>query len=249
MLARLQRALLFPAHDRVPQPHAGDDVPGLERWWLPTEEGAVEAFWLPALTGEGRRPAIFFAHGNGELIDDWPLPMQAFRERGFHVLLAEYRGYGRSAGRASEATVRGDFVRLYDRMRAHPTVDPAACVLMGRSLGGGAVCQVFAERDACVLVLMSTFTSVTELAGRLFRLPARFVADRFDSVEVLRRKPARALHVHGRHDELIPFENAEALARITGGPLVADDGGHNDTPLDWPAFVQRVVEYVDASRC
>ena len=249
MFAKLQRALLFPAGDRIPACRAGDDVSGLTRWWLRTDEGPVEAWWLPALSGEGPRPAIFFAHGNGELIDDWPLPMRAFRERGCHVLLAEYRGYGRSAGSASEETVREDFVRLYDRMRALPEVDAEACVLMGRSLGGGAVCQVFAERDAHALVLMSTFTSVTALAAHLFHLPARFVVDRFDSASVLRQKPARALHVHGRRDELIPFAHGQALAEITGGALLADDGGHNDCPLDWARFVDRVLEYVGDTRC
>ena len=249
MFAKLQRALLFPARDRVPACRAGDDVPGLERWWLRTDEGPVEAWWLPARAGDGPRPAIFFAHGNGELIDDWPLPMQAFRDRGFHILLAEYRGYGRSEGNSTEEIVREDFVRLYDRMRALPEVDASACVLMGRSLGGGAVCQVFRERDARALVLMSTFTSVTDLAGHLFRLPARFVVDRFDSAAVLRRKRARAVHVHGRRDELVPFAHAEALAAITGGPLFADDGGHNDCPLDWARFVNRIVEYVGAGEC
>ncbi|MBK8589608.1 MAG: hypothetical protein IPN77_10790 [Sandaracinaceae bacterium] len=64
--------------------------------------------------------------------------MQSFRERGFHVLLAEYRGYGRSEGQASETKVRQDFVRLYDRMQARPDVDPSACVLMGRFARGAA---------------------------------------------------------------------------------------------------------------
>jgi fermentation-respiration switch protein FrsA (DUF1100 family) len=241
---RLQRALLFPAQDRIPACRAGNDVPGLERWTLVTDEGPIEAWWLPALSGSGSRPAIFFAHGNGELIDDWPHPMQSFRERGFHVLLAEYRGYGRSEGQASQAKVQQDFVRLYDRMQARPDVDAGACVLMGRSLGGGAVCQVYRERDAFALVLMSTFTSVVDLASHLYRLPARFVVDPFDSAAVLRSKPGRVLHLHGRRDELVPFAHAEALAAITGGPLLAEEGGHNDCPLDWRRFVDSVVEYV-----
>ncbi len=254
MLKALQRALLFPAHDRIPLCRAGADVPGLERWTLGTEEGPVEAWWLPALTRTertqhkgGPQPAIFFAHGNGELIDDWPRPMQAFRERGMHVLLAEYRGYGRSEGHADEAKVRSDFVRLFDRMCALPEVDAEACVLMGRSLGGGAVCQVLSERDAAALVLMSTFTSVTALAGHLYRLPARFVSERFESDKILARKAIPTLHVHGRRDELVPFAHAERLAAITGGRLLVEEGGHNDCPMDWAGFVQAVMEYLEES--
>lgn len=247
MFKKLQRALLFPAQDRIPACRAGSDVPGLVRWTMATDEGPIEAWWLPALSGSGPRPAIFFAHGNGELIDDWPHPMRAFRERGFHVLLAEYRGYGRSEGQASEEKVRQDFVRLYDRMQALPEVDASRCVLMGRSLGGGAVCQVYRERDAHSVVLMSTFSSVVALAHHLYKLPARFVTDPFDSAAVLRGKPAHALHLHGRRDELVPFAQAEELAAITGGPLLAEDGGHNDCPLDWQGFVDRVVEFVGSA--
>jgi len=47
------------------------------------------------------------------------------------------------------------------------------------------------------------------------------------------------------HDELAdPTDASEALAAITGGPLLAEEGGHNDCPLDWQMFVDRVVEFV-----
>ncbi|MBK8589607.1 MAG: alpha/beta hydrolase [Sandaracinaceae bacterium] len=91
---------------------------------------------------------------------------------------------------------------------------------------------------------MSTFTSVVDLGQPPLPAPARFVVDLFDSAAVLRSKPGRVLHLHGRRDELVPFAHAEALAAITGGPLLAEEGGHNDCPLDWRLFVERAVEFV-----
>ena len=85
---------------------------------------------------------------------------------------------------------------------------------------------------------------VVALANHLYKLPARLVSDPFDSAAVLREKPAHALHLHGRRDELVPFSQAEALAAITGGPLLAEEGGHNDCPLDWQRFVEQVMEFV-----
>ena len=243
MLKRLQQALLFAGSTRVPACRPWRDIPGLERWWAQTEEGPLESWWLPALAGEGARPAIFFAHGNGELIDDWPVSMAAFRARGFHVVLAEYRGYGRSEGHGSEAKVRADFVRLWDRVMARDDVDAEYSVAMGRSLGGAAVAQLIRERMPRALVLMSTFTNTAAMARHLYRAPSFFISERFDTAAILRQHAPPTLHLHGTLDELVPFAHAEELAAITGGRLLRESSGHSDCPLDWTAFVDACVAF------
>ena len=43
--------------------------PGVERIWLQSPEGRVEA-WFLAVAGSGVAPAVIFAHGNAETIDE-----------------------------------------------------------------------------------------------------------------------------------------------------------------------------------
>ena len=51
---------------------------------------------------------MIFAHGNGEWIDHWPHLLWPYRQLGVSVILPEYRGYGRSAGKPSERALVSD---------------------------------------------------------------------------------------------------------------------------------------------
>ena len=104
MLRWLQRSLLFPRSMAVATNEAVlADAPGAERWWHTMEDGEVEAWFLPGVGVDPDHPgpAVVCAHGNGEVIDQWVLPLRRYREWGLSVLLLEYRGYGRSAGTPS----------------------------------------------------------------------------------------------------------------------------------------------------
>jgi len=101
-----QRWLIYPRWLREPRPAAGEGVEGLERWSraLP-EGGAVEAWFLPGRGASAERPGplVVVAHGNAELVEDWPRMLAPYCELGVSVLLPEYRGYGRSAGYPTQA--------------------------------------------------------------------------------------------------------------------------------------------------
>lgn len=239
VVVALQRRIVFPRHLVRPAPAAGQGLVGLQRLWLQGDAGAVEAWLLP---GEGVSPAhpgpaVIFAHGNAELIDDWPQRLEPYRQRGITVLLPEYRGYGRSAGRPSEAAIAADFRGFYDRLAARPEVDARRIVLHGRSLGGGVVCALAAQRPAAALILMSTFTSVRTMA-RAFGLPGFAVLDPFDNLAVVRRFPGPTLLVHGRRDRVIPVRHGQELQRAArhGRLVLYPDADHNDCPPDWATF-------------
>lgn len=232
-----QRKIVFPGI-QVPAPSSvADDFPGLERIWLNTSCGRVEAWFLPPLSQEaGPAPAVIFAHGNAELIDFWPEQMEGLRRPGVGVLLVEYPGYGRSEGMPSQQTVTEAFVAAYDTLAARKDVDASRIVLFGRSLGGGAVCALAGKRPAAALILLSTFTSLRALSWK-FLVPGLLVRDPFDNLAVVRTFAGPVLVAHGTRDGLIPYEHGVALSRAAQrGRLLTYDCGHNSCPPDWEAF-------------
>lgn len=250
MVLGLQRWMLFPRFACVALPNAGDGVDDLHRMWLHTDEGDVEAWFLPAPGASAERPApaVVFAHGNAELIEYWPEQLEPYRRMGVSLFLPEYRGYGRSAGTPSERTITDDFVRFYDRLVERPEVDVSRIVFHGRSLGGGVVCQLAAHRRPAALILQSTFTSVADVARR-WLVPRRFVLDPFDSLKVVRTLGVPTLLVHGRRDTLIPLSHAQALHRAApGSRLVVYDADHNDCPPDWNPFWEEVRAFLADAR-
>ncbi len=226
-----QRSVLFPARP-APARDVAESIPGLVRLDVGRDE-KVEALFFPAAQSGGPAPVLVFAHGNGELIDDWVYDFQTPRRFGMAVLLVEYPGYGRSQGEPSETSIRDSFVRAYDALIRMPNVDPARIVGYGRSLGGGAICQLARERDLAALILESTFTSVRPLA-RQFGIPKFWVRDPFDNLPVVRSFDGPILLIHGAHDTLIPVENAEALHEAAKqSTLQILPCGHNDCPRSW----------------
>lgn len=234
VLSFLQRSILFPRHVVQVPADGGRDVPGLDRWWLDTPEGRVEAWYL---VGEGRTaespgPAVIFAHGNGEAIDFWPAALSRYRAMGVSVLLPEYRGYGRSAGEPSQEAITADYVAFYDRLVKRPEVDAKKIVFHGRSLGGGVVGALAAERPCAAMVLESTFLSIRSFAQQ-FLLPGFLVADPFDTESVVRTLDVPILIFHGTRDNVVPYHHGETLSRVAkNAQLVTFDCGHNDVPAD-----------------
>jgi fermentation-respiration switch protein FrsA (DUF1100 family) len=229
-------------------------TPGLERWWHRSDQGPVEAFFVPGdgVSAEHPGPAVIYAHGNAEVIDPLPAWLVPYRRLGVSLLLPEYRGYGRSAGTPSQHAIRDDLIAFHDLLAARPEVDRARIIFHGVSLGGGVVAQLAAHRAPRALILQSTFTSVADIAWQRFRAPRFLLGNPFDTLAALRAVRAPALIFHGRTDEVIPFAHGEALHRaLPDSAFVACTAGHNDLPpatLDYWGEIERFLRRIEVLR-
>jgi len=234
----LQRQMIYPRY-LMGGPGADAPLPeGVERLWVETPGGRVEAWYMPADKAVGPAAAVIFAHGNAERIDDLPAEFRPLTALGLGVLLVEYPGYGRSPGAPSQASITAAMTAAYDVLVSRPEVDPSRIVIYGRSLGGGAACALAARRPSAAMILASTFTSVRSFARR-YGVPAFLVRDPFDNLAVVAAYPQPLLVVHGRRDEVIAYRHGEALYRAApSGRLLTYDCGHNDCPPDRRQFVR-----------
>jgi len=237
----VQPKLLYP-HPPPPDRDFAVGVPGLEKIWLGPEQ-STEAWLLLPPGANGPVPALIFGHGNGELIDYWTGEFVSVPSWGVAVMLVEYPGYGRSAGKPSEESITETFVAAYDHLATRSEIVHDSIVGYGRSLGGGAVCQLAARRELSGLILESSFTSVADVA-RGIGVPRWLIRDVFDNREVLSSYDGRVLLIHGKRDQVIPHHHAEALhATARDSRLVTKDCGHNDCGRPWNevrAFMQEL---------
>ena len=237
----LQRQMMFPRY--LIDSGVGAAPRGVVSEWIETSSGPVETWFLPPAGGTPA-PAMIVAHGNGELIDPLPAEFAPVQQMGFGVLLVEYPGYGRSAGSPSQRKIAGVFQRAYDLLAARPEIDADRIVFFGRSLGGGAVCDLTRHRKARALILVSTFTSARSFARR-YLAPGFLVRDPFDNAAALKQYEGPVLVVHGRHDEVVAFRHAEALVRAsTGARLMPLACGHNDCPPDPDRFWRETAAFL-----
>jgi pimeloyl-ACP methyl ester carboxylesterase len=244
-LFAFQRHVLFPRSQIPAVSSPKPDLP-LERIWLTTSFGKVEAWLLPPMRAatDGPAPALVFAHGNAELIDFWVDEFSRLTSLGLAVLLVEYPGYGRSEGHPCQDTIAESFMSAYDHLIERTDVDSSRIILMGRSLGGGAVCTLAANRPCAALILMSTFTSVRALAKRFF-IPGALVLDPFDNLAVVKSYEGPILVIHGNQDDLIPFHHGQKLSQAArSGRLLIYECRHNDCPPDWNQFRRDLASFL-----
>ncbi len=206
---------------------------GSREVWMKASDGTrLHALWWPQPAGA---PVILFFHGNAQNNYAWALVRQDLESLGCRMLLPDYRGYGKSEGRPSEAGLYRDGQAALDWLAAEGVAE-SEIILFGKSLGGGVACDLVPERAFAGLVLESTFTSLASVSNRLFPFaPAdAILPEKYPSAEKLVRKTCPLLVVHGTLDALIPVAEGKALHQLAPEPkelFLVEGAGHNDVSL------------------
>lgn len=228
-------------------------VDGLERRLVAHDDGVRTEAFLLRTTAPASRGTVVFFHGNGELIDHALEDARRWNALGFHALLPEYRGYGRTPGSPSERRIVADAIAVI--ADARDAIGGGPLVLHGRSLGTGVAAQV-AKRLAdavthdrrapkpSLLVFESPFTSIASFAGQ-YGVPSFIVRDPYATDRVLEALDTPLLILHARSDTVVPLSHGRALAALAkNATLVELDGDHNSgislTREYWDAVMQAV---------
>jgi len=145
--------------------------------------------------------------------------VEALRALGLHVLAIDYRGFGLSAGTASEASIDADAEAAWQELMRRG-VAPDRVIIWGHSLGSGPAVQLASGHAAAALVLFGAFTSVPDAAADTYPyLPVRaLVGVRFDSRTRIGTVRTPVVIAHSLGDRLIPYHHALALYAAANQP-------------------------------
>lgn len=212
-----------------------------ERLRFETSQGRQTAFYIPprvASAGLPERVWLCFA-GNGSLALDWLRETDLWNDR-FAYLLVDYPGYGDCEGSPTPARIResGKAAVAALAQRLHtplPELHPRLAVL-GHSLGAAAALMAADDLDIRRGVLMSPFTTMTEMGRLVLGWPlCHLNQHRFDNRltlgRVAARPGARLVIFHGAEDEVIPVSMGRELAAAHPKVVTFREvsrGRHND---------------------
>lgn len=222
-------ASLVPASDRV-------------EGFVALADGS-EVHWVFARRA-GATATILYSHGNGPHLGRFWDRVERLWEMGFHVLVYDYPGFGRSTGTPSEPGLYAAIDALWEEVV--PTlveIDPARTVLLGHSLGAGPTFHLAARtarlgRRPAGVIAESAWCSIEAQVqdGAFLDLPRELLSHlEIDNCarigELGRDLPVTLLH--GTGDRVTPPRQALLLEAAASGPveLVWIDGaGHADLP-------------------
>lgn len=250
-------------------------APRERRVVLATSDGHT----LPAvfLAGRPGQPAIILCHGLGDQAASQCDLAYAFHVEGYQTLRFDFRAHGGATG-ALTTICHGelrDIAAAVEWLRIQPEASGAPLFLFGVSLGAGIALRAVELPELAPIagvVALAPPADFPEIARRRFggtHLLARVLAwhtlaaTRFLAGVDLRASGA-GRQESGRHppllifasvaDEVIPFEQAEAIARAAGtsATFVRIDGAtHVMLPgavLDTPEHMSRILAFLAAHR-
>ena len=198
-------------------------TPDLLRLATAGGERIAALYWL----NSSSTYTMLFSHGNAEDLGSVRPLLPALGDLGFSVLAYDYRGYGLSEGRPSEANVYADIEAAYEYLTRELRVPPARIILYGRSLGAGAAVDLAARKVVGGLVLESPFLTAFRVMTRVPLFPF----DKFRNVDKIGRVRCPVLIMHGEADEIVPLWHSRQLFERAPGPktFIAIPGAqHND---------------------
>jgi hypothetical protein len=222
------RLLYFPIRelDATPSDHGLDS----DELHLRAADGVrLHGWWIKS----GGRLAVLLFHGNAGNISHRLDRARLFSERlGVDMFLVDYRGYGRSEGKPSEAGLYRDGLAIFDAARERGFA-PERIVLMGESLGCAVALEVALARPCAGVVLETPFLSVPALARKHYPfVPALLVRSKFDAGSRIGRVAVPKLFLVAERDEIAPPSQGRRLFELASPPrelFMIPGAGHNDT--------------------
>ena len=178
------------------------------------------------------RFTVLFCHGNGGNIMHALDAVGLFHEIGLSCLVFDYRGYGNSEGRPSEAGTYLDVRAAFDWLTQVKRIPAERIILCGRSLGGAVAAHLAGETRPAALAVEGAFTSYPDIGAWFYPyMPVRqFARFRYDTLAHIKRARCPVMVVHSKDDELVPPDFGRRLFEAAGEPkeFVEIAGSHND---------------------
>ncbi|GHH70430.1 alpha/beta hydrolase [Promicromonospora soli] len=245
-----QDALVYHPDRSSPGP-AASTVDGGVDVTLVTADGLDLAAWFvpPSAEVRDREVAVLVAAGNGGNRLGRAELAELLAERGFAILLLDYRGYGGNPGRPTEVGLALD-AQAAQRALAERGYPPERTIYFGESLGAGVVATLQAEVPPAGLLLRSPFTSFADVGAHHYPfLPVEaLLRDRYTVLDHVAATQVPVTVVHGDRDDIVPPAQSEAVARAAPRlveHLVLPGAGHNDALMFGPRIADAVVRLAD----
>jgi uncharacterized protein len=240
----MQRTLVYSPSKITPSRKAFQ-AEDMQRVRLITIDNLSLNAWYKAAS-KSTHPTLIIFHGNaGHIGTRMPLARQLI-QKGFGVLLFDYRGYGGNPGHPSETGLYQD-ARAGMVFLKQQSIPIKQIVLYGESIGTGVAVKMATEYPkACALILQSPYTTLKALGKHRYPWIPIAPWDKFDSLRRIQSIHMPLLALHGTQDPVVPYEQGRSLFNAANQPKQwqsLKNKGHSN--LWTPAFIHTVSTFIN----
>ena len=196
--------------------------------------------------------SLLFFHGNGEIVSDYDNLAEHFSRLGAELIIADFRGYGKSTGNPTLRSSLEDAHTIFDYLKKEEVFKSIVGV-MGRSLGGASTIELCSKRShiqACILE--SAYADPIPLVERRGLKIDKTTPEEdavFNNSLKIATVICPTLVMHGADDFLISpqeaklnYENAGTIIKTLE---ILEGVGHNDMMMN-PSYFSTLKRFFDS---
>jgi len=242
----------FPTRDEPANPGKWGFV--FEEISFPSADGTeLHGWFIPPASGKPKGTVVF-SHGNAGAIGHHLSFVLWLVEANYNVLMYDYRGFGKSAGKVDRRGMLDDVKAAFAYVGARTDVDAERLVSLGHSLGGAKSITALAEgpiRGLRAIIIDGAFASYQSMARIMVgQLGANLVTDEWAPKDFIDKlAPVPLLVVHGSNDEVVPFSEGKQLFDTAQEPKTlfeVKEGRHGDAlSRDRGAYRLKMIAWLD----
>ena len=221
-----------------------------------SEDGTRLHGWFLPARGQDAKATVVFSHGNAGSIGHHIGFVMWLVEAGYHVLMYDYRGFGRSGGSVDRRGMLDDVRAAFAYAASRPEVDGGRLVSYGHSMGGAKSVTALAlapVRGLRAVVVDATFASYRSMARSVVgKFAEDLVTDEWapkDHIDKL--APVPLLAIHGDKDPVVPLAQGRALFEAAAEPKTwfqVEQAGHGDALVrEGGAYRKRMLGWLEAT--
>ncbi|MBT8246109.1 MAG: alpha/beta hydrolase [Winogradskyella sp.] len=215
------------------------NYPFEELFFKTGDDALINALHFKAETPKG---VILYFHGNAGDLSRWGKITEYFVGLNYDVLIIDYRTYGKSIGKLSEAAFYKDAQLCYDYLLKSYSVNDIT--LYGRSLGTGIASYLASNNKVKQLILETPYYSIEDVAKSRFPffLVKRLLKYKFPTYKYLPNTNCEISIIHGRADNIVPYESGKKLLELDIPNLsfyTVENGNHNNL-IEFEAYHQAI---------
>lgn len=219
--------LFFPRNDSSPGPVNSEDY-----YIDAPEDVRIHARRHP---NPNANLSLLFFHGNGEIVSDYDNLAEHFSSLGVELIIADFRGYGKSTGTPTLRAALEDSHIILDYLKENNLLKNKICV-MGRSLGSAPTIELCSKRsDIQACILESGYADPIPLVERRGLKIDKTTPEEnavFNNSQKISAVKCPTLIMHGEDDYLISPKEAKLNYDNAGAKVkrleILEGVGHND---------------------
>ena len=178
-------------------------------------------------------PILIYFHGNSYDIGERAYRIERYINKGWGVLLLAWRGFSGNKGSPTEKNLYVDGRASIDWVKKNTNFQNSDIILYGESLGCAVAVELGLYDKFKSIILESPFTSLGDIGQKKYPIyPVKYLTlDKFDNLSKIERMLSPLLIIHGKKDEIIPYNHSLELFQKAKEPkkhVCVDEAMHNN---------------------